>query len=347
MRATGFLQTLGELHYCMPWSLDQLERFLWVMAARRQFERFTLLGAWPTTAHTFVCVLDHPSTAPIGITVGQHGGEATHPRHPDTRPDPIRAAAIDDQVWRAVDRIVTIDTQQVSQWRKNGWSKDGIAWDRDPNDLVTPWSGYRPPRPGDVHVPPEELPWWTVKAPSTDPDPWDAAVEDLRNWSEQPMWASTMLLRRVVIAGAQTRTEGRRWVAGWAVASHWMAHVEAYVWPKDGTGQGAQLRGMPRIPEEAALPGQRYLRRGEMSLAGPGNWSVNLHARYSEDAYNTRLPLSILRGGLPSRGILWGNRFAGRPRGNPQHVVLSTHPSADRMASVLHHAIDRSNPAAC
>ncbi|RCK68644.1 hypothetical protein DT076_15595 [Desertihabitans brevis] len=332
---------MRELQRCEPWSLDQLERFLWVMATRRQFERFTLLGAWPVSPGSFVCVLDQLSTGPIGVTVDRHMVDDP-PAGDEDAPSGALRSVIDASVWQTVATLTHLDARTVARWRTQGWVKDGIVWDRDPGHLTSPWSGYRPPRAGDIQLPVEERPWWEVKPPSGNADPWQAALEDLRGWAEQSMWASTLLIRRVVLDNPDTRREGRRWVAGWVIASNWAAHVEAVVWPRDNTGAGTQLRGLPGIPDEAALPGQRYLRPADMSVAGPGCYTDHLYGRHATDALNARLPHSALGGGVPRRGIAWRHRLSRRSDIDP--TVLSTHPSADRMAAVIHQAIDTANP---
>ncbi|WP_090594010.1 hypothetical protein [Auraticoccus monumenti] len=70
----AFVEEVGELEPCEPWSLDQLERFLWLLAGRRQFERSALLGAWPLDPGRFVCVLAHPGFGPVGVIVQQDPG---------------------------------------------------------------------------------------------------------------------------------------------------------------------------------------------------------------------------------------------------------------------------------
>lgn len=326
----AFAAEVGGLIVCEPWSLNQLERFLWVLAGRRQFERFGLLGAWPLDSQRFVCVLSHPAFGAVGVVVEQRSEAAGGP--------------VDVSVRRAVEDVVLLNLPDVIRWREQGWEKDGIVWSADPTSIVTPWFGDRPPRPGDPLVRPGEQPWRRILPPSLRRDPWLAALEDLDSWVEQPMWACTELGLR--LRPGQFRAQRYRWAAGWVVAPDCFAHVDAFIWSPDGPRQGAMLRGMPFIPDECALPGQRYLRLGTVNAASIGAATGVLVGSAYTPSVEDRPPHNALQGRVGDRGIAWADPDTrSHPPGSHFHLDHATRvPFAaaqrSRIAQLLHAALD-------
>ncbi|SDE09336.1 hypothetical protein SAMN04489747_2492 [Auraticoccus monumenti] len=172
-------------------------------------------------------------------------------------------------------------------------------------------------------------------SPSLNADPWLAALEDLRSWVEQPMWGATRLLRRAVLR----HRYGLRWAAGWVIAPDCYAHIEAFVYPRETPRQGLQLRGMPNIPDECALPGQRYLRIGEVTAASTGNTSYTLDSRVWETAINSWPPHSALAERVGRGGIAWYDRDTRPPP--PEYLFDYDQAPLDRMAHLLHDVLDQ------
>lgn len=327
----AFAAEVGGLVVCEPWSLDQLERFLWVLAGRRQFERFGLLGAWPLDPRRFVCVLSHPAFGAVGVVVEQRSEAVGGP--------------VDVSVRRAAEDVVLLNLPDVARWREQGWEKDGIVWNADPTSIVTPWSGDRPPGPGDSRVRPGEHPWRRILPPSLRRDPWLAAPEDLDSWVEQSMWASTQL--GLQLRPGQFRAQRYRWAAGWVIAPDCFAHVDALIWSPDGPRQGAVLRGMPFIPDECALPGQRYLRQGSVSVAFTGVATSHLGLSAYTPSVEDRPPHNALQGRVGHHEIAWGTDPDTRhyPPESHSHLNHATQvPLAaaqrNRIAQLLHAALD-------
>lgn len=319
-----FAHEVNGLPRCEGWSLDQLERCIWVLAGRRQLERFALLGCWPSAADRFVCVLRHPVFGTVGIVVQR-----------DPQRAEVDAAGVDVAVREAVEAVVLLNAPDVDQWHEQGWSKAGVVWNADPTDLVTPWDESRPPQQGDALVRPGDRQWWHVEPPSTSHDPWWAAVEDLRSWAEHPIWGSTFLSRRVL-----TPTEDRpvlRLAACWLIAPDCYAYVEAVIWP---TGP---IPVYVKTPAEFGLPGQRYLRIGETLPASPcDNFTIPLRTRHWEMSIEHGLPATALKGRVLRDGIAWYDLHNPDQFQQDQLWPLDQKP-LDRMALVLHHSIDQSD----
>ncbi len=238
-------------------------------------------------------------------------------------------------VQQAAEDVVLLNLPEVTAWRDQGWVKDGIVWNADPSTLITPWTGHRPPSPCDPALTSGEGLYWRVGEPSRDEDPRWAALQDLRSWVEHPMWASTALVRRTTFPIPLIRY-GLRWAAGWVVAPDCFAHIEAFVWPREDPHHGLPLRGMPRVPDGSALPGQRYLRIGEVTVAPAGDYSSIISSRPQDLALMSVPPESALHDRVGRDGVAWFDR----ERLTPDRFFSLEQATLDRMTHLLHEALD-------
>lgn len=312
--STAFTQELRRLTPCTPWALDQLERFVWHIAARRQFERFALLGCWVMAPDAYVSVLEHARWGQIGIVVRKASG------------GPNRPAEVDEATRRSGDAVVGLDAPTVRAWREKGWQRGGIVWNEDPADVPTPWGSRQPAIDGnraDVGHALDRSAYWSVLEPSTNSDAWIAALEDLHRWVEHPRWASTLLIRRITLPLVQPRSK-LRVAAAWLTADDEYAYVESHIHPSQSTAVDEPLLRASQIEH------QQYLRIGELGHAPEGIYHVEaLYSRYWEMALDSSAPYpqALLKNRHLRAGIAW-------------QAAISGNPSLDRMSSVLHNALD-------
>ncbi|WP_114561053.1 hypothetical protein [Desertihabitans aurantiacus] len=318
----AFTRQLADLRPCEPWSLDQLERFVWLLGGHRQLERFALLGCWPVDADRFACVLDHPSLGRVGLVVERNPVEA-----------PRDAAGIAPSVHLAVDHLLGLWTAEVRSWQAIGWERDGVVWNTDPTGLTTPWAGSRPPLPGDGTLGADVVGYFDhLTPPSGHPDPRYAALQDLQGWVEHPLWASTFLAKVITHLPGELRNS-LRLAAAWALAPDVAVLVQSHIWPIRAEDRERTDEALLR---RIRLPGQRYLRVGTLVLPNldgyTGYWSQTYDG---DDVAAGVYPRGVVHQHELRHGIAWGDLHS--PVWRP---VLDWEP-VDRMARALHKAVDR------
>lgn len=293
---------------CQPWPLDQLERFVFLLAGRRQLERFSMLGCWVSGPEEFVCVLDHPRLGRVGLAVSP-ASPGVDSGHGDDDPH------WDRSVREAAERVVHLDLAEVERWRGQGWVKDEVVWNRDPDGLVTPWDGARPPEPGDPLVGSDVDFERSVTAPSDHLDAWVAAMQDLEGWVEHPMAASTARLLTVL-----TPRTGLRFAAVWAVAPDCCVLVESHISPR----RPDQLEA--EVSQGYRLPGQQHLRIGEVRTT-PSLSNRQISSRYWAEMTLTTgstpvstYAMSLARWRVLRGGVAWHDpdRY---PPDDPRHTI--------------------------
>ena len=216
-----------------PWSLDALERFVWRLTVERILHHYGLLGCWVNTPDEFVVVVRHPTAGDLGFVVSS--------TDPARTPDAV-AAAMREVAATGVRPDV------------GGQLRAEIGWNRDPADLVLPWTG-RPPAPGDPVVVPGGHTDWPVDPPSEDDNPADAAVIDLHS-TVHDMWADTLLPRLITYPDIYGRSK-LRLAACWAAAPDMAAYIESHLYPPPGQPADWDLL------HRSLASGQRWLRFGE------------------------------------------------------------------------------------
>jgi hypothetical protein len=292
------------------WALDRLDRFIWTLGITRQLETLAVLGCWVINPSRFACVFRSVELGTFGLVVDQ---------------DPDGDACL-----AAADRLGALSLCEVEEWRGRGWIKDGVTWDREPHALVTPWA-VRPPDPGDPLSSPGGDHSWSTQPPSTNPDPVEAAIDDLQRRVVHDLWSSTALTLLITYPTGYARS-ALRLSAAWVCAPDSFAYVETHLWPPT-----------PDHPHDAAelarlrLPGQQYLRFGEYiaPISTPAQAALIRH-RHGDmeldgsmayprgvDQYRTTL----------RDGILWD-------QGRPPATYETDREASRRMGSVLHNALD-------
>ncbi|MFC7624534.1 hypothetical protein [Microlunatus sp. GCM10028923] len=290
------------------WALDNLDRFIWTLGIARQLESLAVLGCWVISPTRFAAVFRSAELGTFGIVVDQ-----------DPEGDAGRAAA---------DRLVALSSAELAAWRDRGWVKDGVVWDRDPAALVTPWQ-ERPPEPGDPLRSPDGDHSWSRQPPSTDPDPVEAAINDLQRRVVHDMWSSTALTLLITYPTGYRRS-ALRLSAAWLCAPDSFAYVETHLWPR-GPGRFQD----PVLLESLRLPGQRFLRFGEyISPRTSPAQSALICARHAEmELDGIAYPRGVDQYRTLRDGILWDERI-------PPVTYRTDRDAASRMAAVLHAALD-------
>lgn len=293
------------------WALDRLDRFIWSLGTTRVLESLAVLGCWVISPSRFACVFRSVELGTFGIVVDQ---------------DPDGDACL-----VAADRLRALSLAEVEEWRGRGWVKDGVVWDRDPDGLVTPWV-VRPPVSGDPLSSPGGDHSWSTQPPSTDPNPVEAAINDLQRRVVHDMWSSTALTLLITYPTGYARS-ALRLSAAWVCAPDSFAYVETHVWPRT-----------PDQPHDAAalnslrLPGQKYLRFGEYIAPRPTPaQSALIRYRHAEMELDGTLgyPRGLDEYRTLRDGILWDQTL-------PPTTYETDHEASRRMGSVLRNALDTS-----
>lgn len=295
------------------WALDHLDRFIWTLATTRVLESLPILGCWVISPSRLACVFRGPKLGTFGIIVDQD---------PDA-----------DSCLAAASRLRALDLTEVEEWRARGWVKDGVTWDRSPVELITPWA-TRPPVPEDPLSSPGGDHSWSTQPPSTNPDPIEAAVEDLQRRVIHDMWSSTALTLLITYPTGYARS-ALRLSAGWVCAPDSFAYVETHLWPPPDVPHDATLLDSLR------LPGQAHLRFGEYITPGPAPaQSALIPGRHGETELDAALnyPGSAVQDRKLRDGILWDQRL-------PPTTYETDREGSRRMGSALHQALDTSQHA--
>lgn len=304
---------LDVLASTQVWSLDHLDRFVFALATSRLLESLAVLGCWVISPSRFACVFRNGELGTFGIVVDQDPDE-----------DACRVAA---------DRLRALTVSELEQWRSRGWVKESVLWDRDPAALVTPWV-VRPPVAGDPLSSPDGDHSWSTDPPSTNPDPVEAAMDDLQRRVVHDMWSSTALTLLITYPTGVARSALRLSVA-WVCAPDSFAYVETHLWPPtpDHPRDGAEL-------DRLRMPGQTYLRFGEYIHPGPSPArAALLPYRHSEMELDGSMayPRAMDTFATLRDGILWDQR-------RPPSTYETDREAARRMGSVLRNALDEAAP---
>lgn len=292
------------------WALDHLDRFIWRLGTTRQLESLAVLGCWVISPSCFACVFRSAELGTFGIVVDQ-----------DPEGDALAAAA---------DRLRDLSPDDLGEWRGHGWAKDGVTWDRDPETLITPWDG-RPPVPDDpLSSPGGDHSWSATRPPSTDPDPVEAAMDDLQCRVVHDMWSSTALTLLITYPTGYARS-ALRLSAAWVCAPDSFAYVETHLWPPtlDHPHDAVAL-------DRLRLPGQTYLRYGEYIIPGPTPARAALICyRHSEMELDGTMayPRGVDQYRTLRDGILWDQRREGT-------AFETDREASRRLGAVLQHALD-------
>lgn len=309
---TWLEQELSMLPPGPVWSVDQVDRCIWLLAAGRFFERYALLGAWVEHKERFCVVLRHPEAGAIGLVTTR------------SSTDTVDHAGVSEAVHATVAQIERLDVLSPA-WLSRGWQHDGVLWNSEPDGPTTPWG--RVPQPGDDPVDSTSRDRGLVDTGIGGAGPADnAALHDLHHHVEGATWAETTLPRLVTsTVAARSRT---RFVAVWVVAPDCIAEIEVHVWPPPGN-TGVECD--EDVLRKSLLPGQAYLRFGQYHLH---SMTWRQHALFSQAVLKE---LDTVHG-YPVNDLVGRTLDHGVARVIDQGV---TEPGMTRMAKLARVALDR------